>query len=209
MKKIFLPIIVPVLLVTLVFAQNPAPSSDTDQASIKGCLGGSDGNYTVAQDGTTQIFTVTSSTVDLKAHLGHNVELIGQKANASDNNVTVTGLNMISDHCAAAAASTVVVADPTPTPAASAAVVADPAPAPAASTAVVADPAPAPAASTAVVADPAPAPSTSAAAMPDPTPAASTEALPETASSLPLLGLLGLGFLAAGTLTRRSRRINS
>jgi hypothetical protein len=181
MKKIFLPIIVPVLLVTLGFAQNPAPSSDTDQASIKGCLGGSDGNYTVAQDGTTQIFTVTSSTVDLKAHLGHNVELIGQKANASDNNVTVTGLNMISDHCAAAAASTVVVADPTPTPAASAA----------------------------VVADPAPAPSTSAAAMPDPTPAASTEALPETASSLPLLGLLGLGFLAAGTLTRRSRRINS
>jgi len=191
MKKIFLPIIVPVLLVTFGFGQTPTPSSDTDQTSIKGCLGGSDGSYTVAQDGTTQIFTVSSSTVDLKAHLGHDVELIGQKANASDNNVAVTGLNMISDRCATAAASTAVVADPTPTPAAS--------------TAVVTDPTPAPAASTAVVADPAPAATTSAAAMPDPTPAPSTEPLPETASSMPLLGLLGLGFLAAGALTRRLR----
>lgn len=189
MKRIFLPIIVPVLLVTLGFGQDPTPSSNTDQASIKGCLGGSDGSYTLAQDGTTQVFTVTSTTVDLKAHLGHDVELIGQKANASDNNVSVTGLSMISDHCATPAASTAAVADPTPAPAASTVAVADPTPAP----------------STAVVADPAPAATTTPAAMPDPTPAASTEPLPETASSLPLLGLLGLGFLAAGTLTRRSR----
>jgi hypothetical protein len=201
MKKIFLPIIVPVVLVTLGFAQSPAPSSDTDQASIKGCLGGSEGNYTVAQDGTTQIFTVTSSTVDLKAHLGHDVELTGQKANASDNNVTVTGLNMISDHCAASAASTAAAADPTPTPAATA-VVSDPTPAPAASTAVAPDSTPAPAASTAV-ADPTPTPAASTSVVADPTPAASTETLPETASSLPLLGLLGLGLLAAGALTRR------
>ncbi len=127
MKKLFLLIVVPVLLVTLGVGQNPAPGSNTSQASVKGCLGGSDGNYTVAEDGTTQIFKITSSAVDLKAHVGNDVEVIGQEANAaagsasSDNTVAVTAVNMISEHCAtAAAASTPAVADPTPTAAAGA-----------------------------------------------------------------------------------------
>jgi hypothetical protein len=292
MKKIFLLIVVPVLLVTLGFGQTAVPSSNADQASLKGCLGGSDGNYTVSEDGTTQVFKITSSTVDLKPHLGHDVEIIGQKANAatnsgsSDKSVIVTGVNMISEHCATATASTPAVADPTPaatastpavadptpaatastpavadpTPAAavSAPAVADPTPTAAVSTPAVADPTPAATASTPAVADPTPAATASTPAVADPTPAAAastpavadptptaavstpavadptptavattpavadpptatpsatmtasatapenTERMPDTASPLPLLGLLGFGLLTAGLLSRR------
>jgi hypothetical protein len=178
MKNVFLSIVVSVLLVTLGFGQTPATNSNTDQASIKGCLGGSDGSYTVAQDGTTQTFRVTSSAVDLKPHVGHDVELTGQTANVApssgpaDNTVTVTGVNMISDHCAAATASTPAVADPTPAATASTPAVADPAPAATASTPAVANPAPAATASTPAVADTAPAATASTPAVADPTPTA-------------------------------------
>jgi len=110
MKRVFLLIVVPALLVALGFAQTPAASSNVDQINIKGCLGGSDGNYTVAEDNTGQIFKLTTSSVDLKPHLGHDVQLIGHKASgavssgAAENNLAVTELNMISEHCTAAAA---------------------------------------------------------------------------------------------------------
>ena len=110
MKRVFLLMVVSGLLVTLGLAQTPDAGSNTDQANVKGCLGGSDGNYTVAEDGTRQILKITSSSVDLKPHLGHDVNLIGHKASgaassgAADNSFAVTELNMISDHCAAAAA---------------------------------------------------------------------------------------------------------
>jgi hypothetical protein len=55
MKRVFLLMIVSGLLVTLGLAQTPDAGSNTDQANVKGCLGGSDGNYTVAEDGTRQI----------------------------------------------------------------------------------------------------------------------------------------------------------
>jgi len=190
MKKVFLSIVVPVLLVTLGFTQTPAPASNPEQASVKGCLGGSDGNYTVAQDGTTQTFRITSSTVDLKAHLGHDVELMGQTANVApssgpaDNTVTVTGVNMISDHCVIATASTPVVADP--------------APAATASTPAVADPTPTPVATAPPQAIEAP--MTASASAPE-----SSEPLPATASLLPLLALAGLGLLGMGFLIRRVR----
>jgi hypothetical protein len=106
MKRVFLLIVIPALLVALGFAQTPAASINTDQTNIKGCLGGSDGNYTIAQDNTGHIFKVTSSSVDLKPHLGHDVTLVGHKANsaATDSSLAVTELSMISEHCAAAAA---------------------------------------------------------------------------------------------------------
>ena len=110
MKKVFLLMVTSALLVSLGFAQTPPAGSNTDQVNVKGCLGGSDGNYTVAEDGTRQIFKITNSTVALKPHLGHDVELIGQKASGTpssgtaDNSFAVTELNMISEHCAAAAA---------------------------------------------------------------------------------------------------------
>ena len=102
MKSVFLLIVVPALLVALGFAQTPAASSNTTQMNIKGCLGGSDGNYTVAEDNTGQIFNITTSSADLKPHVGQDVKLIGQKAGAADNSVAVTELNMISEHCTAA-----------------------------------------------------------------------------------------------------------
>jgi hypothetical protein len=109
MKRALLLIVVPALLVALGFAQTPAASINTDQTNIKGCLGGSDGNYTVVQDNTGHIFKITTSSVDLKPHLGHDVTLIGHRASgtgstAADNSFAVTELNMISEHCAAAAA---------------------------------------------------------------------------------------------------------
>ena len=55
MKRVFLLIVVPALLVALGFAQSPAASSNTDQIDVKGCLGGSDGNYTVAEDNSGKI----------------------------------------------------------------------------------------------------------------------------------------------------------
>ncbi len=109
MKRAFLLIVVSALLVALGFAQTPAASINTDQTTIKGCLGGSDGNYTVVEDNTGHTFKITTSNVDLKPHLGHDVTLIGHRASgvssaAADSTFAVTELNMISEHCAAAAA---------------------------------------------------------------------------------------------------------
>ena len=105
MKRALVLIVIPVLLVALGFAQTPAASVTPDQ-TIKGCLGGADGSYTVVEDGTGRIFKVTTSSIDFKQHLGHDVTLIGHKGSsaAADNSFAATELNMISDHCAAAAA---------------------------------------------------------------------------------------------------------
>ncbi len=119
MKRVFLVMVVSAMLVTLGFAQTPDAGSNTNPASVKGCLGGSDGNYTVVEDGTGQIFKISTSSVDLKPHLGHGVKLTGHRASAAGSSgaagssFTVTELSMISEHCAAAAAPAVVV---TPSP---------------------------------------------------------------------------------------------
>jgi hypothetical protein len=109
MKRACLLIVVLALLVALGFAQTPATGSNTDQTTVKGCLGGSDGNYTVVEDNTGHIFKIATSSVDLKPHLNHDVTLIGHKASgasstAGGNSFAVTELDMISEHCAAAAA---------------------------------------------------------------------------------------------------------
>jgi hypothetical protein len=132
MKKAFLLIVVPALLASLAFAQTPAASTNTDQTNIKGCLGGSEGNYTVVEDNTGQIFKISTSSVDLKPHLGHDVTLIGQRAGdassaAAANSFAVTELNMISEHCPAAAASAATVTPPAETAVAPAAVATEPA----------------------------------------------------------------------------------
>ena len=109
MKTLFPVMVVSALLVTFGFAQIPDAGSNTGSANVKGCLGGSDGSYTVAEDGTRQIFKITTSSVDLKPHLGHDVALVGHKAggavsSGADNSFAVTELSMISEHCAGAAA---------------------------------------------------------------------------------------------------------
>src|ERR1017187_9251335 len=108
MKRAFLLMGLPALLVGLAFAQTPAGSDNTDQ-TIKGCLAGSDGNYTVVEDHTGRIFKSTTNSVDFKQHLGHEVTFIGRRTSGAssadaDNIFAVTELNMISDHCAVAAA---------------------------------------------------------------------------------------------------------
>ena len=109
MKSAFLLIAVVALLVALGLAQAPAASPNPDQTNIKGCLGGSDGNYSVVEDNTGRLFKITTSSFDLKPHLGHDVALIAHKASGvspvdADSSFAVTELNMISEHCAAAAA---------------------------------------------------------------------------------------------------------
>jgi hypothetical protein len=107
-KTLFLVVLVFAVLVTVGFGQAPDADSKTGQATVKGCLGGSDGNYTVTEDGTGQTLKITTSSVDLKPHLGHDVKLVGRRASAAvssgaaDSSFAVTELNMISDHCAAA-----------------------------------------------------------------------------------------------------------
>jgi len=111
MKRAFLLTVVPVLLVALGLAQTPAASTSADQTKLKGCLGGSVGNYTVVED-TGQIVKIATSGIDLNSHLGQLVTLIGQRASggssaAADNSFAVAGLTMISEHCATAAAAPV------------------------------------------------------------------------------------------------------
>jgi hypothetical protein len=113
MKRVLLLMVISALLVTLGFAQTPETGSNTDSTNVKGCLGGSDGNYTVTENGTRQVFKITTTSVDLKLHVGHDVKLIGHKtsgaagSNAAGSSLAVTDLSMISEHCAAAAAATV------------------------------------------------------------------------------------------------------
>src|ERR1700723_2998479 len=108
MKSAFLLIAVMSLLIAQGLAQTPAASPNPDQTNIKGCLGGSDGNYSVVEDNTGHLFKITASSFDLKPHLGHDVALVAHKASgvspaAADSSFAVTELSMISDHCAAAA----------------------------------------------------------------------------------------------------------
>ena len=84
MKRVFLLIVVPALLVAMGFAQTPAASGSADPINIKGCLGGSEGNYTILEDNTGKIVRITTSSADLKAYLGQDVNLTGHKAGPAD-----------------------------------------------------------------------------------------------------------------------------
>lgn len=137
MRNVLLLFVATAVLVSLGLAQTATPVAMTlTAASIKGCLGGSDGAYTVAQDGSSQTFKITSSSVDLKPHIGHQVELTGQKSSAavvgSPETVSVTGVSMISEHCPMAAASTPTAADPATATLGASATMSTPAAAPAA-----------------------------------------------------------------------------
>ena len=118
MKTVFLQVVLAALLVVSGLAQTPDSRSNPDQATITGCLGGSDGNYTVAEEGARQILKISTSSVDLKLYLGQNVSLTGYKTSgtassgAADNTFAVTGLNVISEHCAATAVAPAATAAP-------------------------------------------------------------------------------------------------
>ncbi len=85
MKKIIFCLSLGVMCASLALAQDPAtaPSaapvdSNASAGSVQGCLSGSDGNYTLTQDGTKATFNVAGSDNLLKQHVGHEVALTGQ-----------------------------------------------------------------------------------------------------------------------------------
>ena len=118
MKRVFLLMVASALLLVPGLAQTPDAVSSTDQATITGCLGGSEGSYTVVEDGTSQTLKISTSSVDLKLHLGQDVSLIGHKTSetagsgAADNSFAVTGLSVISEHCATTAVAPAATAAP-------------------------------------------------------------------------------------------------
>jgi hypothetical protein len=195
MKRVFLLIVVPALLVAMGFAQTPAASGNADQINVKGCLGGTGANYTVAEDDTGKIFKITASTADLKAYAGQEVKLVGQKAGTGENSFAVSEVNMVSEHCtvasAAPAASVSAPAETTSTPAAAAVApaAAAPAAAPDATVSASSETAIAPPAATAAeAASTPPAPTTGPAAAPDATvstPAETTSTPPAAAVAAP------------------------
>jgi hypothetical protein len=65
MKRVLLVMVVSAMLVTLGLAQTADTSSNTDHpADVQGCLGGSEGNYTVVEGDTGQLFKITRSSID-------------------------------------------------------------------------------------------------------------------------------------------------
>jgi hypothetical protein len=123
MKNVLRLTAVPVLLASWGLGQAPSDkttttATTTEGASIKGCLAGSAGSYSLTQDGSPQSFKITTSAVNLKPHVGHDVELTGKRVSAAgfgvtDSTLAVTTLKMISDHCAAGSSSATATADPT------------------------------------------------------------------------------------------------
>src|SRR5207237_814593 len=97
-------------------------------STVQGCLSStSDNNFTLTQDQTGMVFTLSGSADQLKAHVGHEVAITGQQAaassttsdnsaassanstspsgsNASGNTLQVSDVKMIADHCNAAGA---------------------------------------------------------------------------------------------------------
>lgn len=86
------------LLVSLACLQaQTAPQSSAAQASgdqgsqvtVEGCLQGSTGSYTLTADnGTT--YALTGNTDDLKAHVGHQVQITGKTSGASTSSASST-----------------------------------------------------------------------------------------------------------------------
>jgi hypothetical protein len=79
MKKMFVLAGVALLCASLGWAQQSAPSADSNAASssIRGCLSGAEGNYMLTQqDGT--VFRLVGKEDQLKNHIGHEVMVTGQ-----------------------------------------------------------------------------------------------------------------------------------
>ncbi|HEX6802991.1 MAG TPA: DUF5818 domain-containing protein [Terriglobales bacterium] len=87
-----------VLLVSAAWlqAQNqyPQPGSShagaSSQTTVRGCLQGSDGNYTLtASNGKT--YQLQGDTSKLSAHVGHEVQITGTKASAASSTAAPAG----------------------------------------------------------------------------------------------------------------------
>lgn len=100
--------------------QSATPTDSSNSAnSVQGCLNGSDGNYTLTQDGTNTTYKLMGLENQLKKHVGHEVAITGEMSgaaasagsasdqgqsqssasNAVGNSIQVTGVKMISKQC--------------------------------------------------------------------------------------------------------------
>lgn len=178
-----------------------ASSHASQNATVDGCLSGSalgDNSFKLTdQDGT--VYALTGNTDQLKSHVGHEVSITGQKTSTSDasstsakssdsaseerssssstgNSIQVNSVTMVSDHCKSAGNG--------------------PAAKLKGARLIRASMQSAPAADQDASASNPPPAQTGAAAK-------NKNDLPNTATLLPLLGMLGLGSLVAGFLVRR------
>src|SRR5436190_16491750 len=63
--------------------QSSSPASGQN-STVQGCLAStSDNNFTLTQDQTGMVFTLSGSADQLKAHVGHEVAITGQQASGS------------------------------------------------------------------------------------------------------------------------------
>jgi len=201
-------------------AQDAATTATT---SVTGCLAGSAGAYTLT-DPTGKSYVLTGKTDDLAGHLGHQMEMTGQgpapnssQTSSGTASFEVAGAKMISDQCAAGNAkadSTTGVAvgawdkGTTNTPAGD---TNSESPAPGAAPVGKMPPVPEAATSQTNVNQPEPAavpappqPETPSAPSEPAAPPSQEATLPQTASPLPLFGILAVGFLCAGYMTLRT-----
>jgi hypothetical protein len=59
----------------------PESSSPRDGAkSVRGCLSGSSGNFTLTENQTGTVYALTGSPDMLSSHVGHEIEIMGQPA---------------------------------------------------------------------------------------------------------------------------------
>jgi len=99
MKKILLLLSLMSLAAVLAVAQDtpgssspqsstPSPStsatpSDQSGSTMRGCLGGMTGNYTLTDDRTGTVYNLTGNTDNLSSKVGHEVEVSGQLASSA------------------------------------------------------------------------------------------------------------------------------
>jgi hypothetical protein len=129
MRKVFFTLSLGVLCSAFALAQDTAttgqPATPTDSSSspssVQGCLNGSNGNYTLTQDGTGTTYKLMGYESQLKKHVGHEVAITGQASgnaatgdsaagqgqaqppsdNSNGNAIQVTNVKMISKQCSA------------------------------------------------------------------------------------------------------------
>lgn len=208
--------------------QTATSSANAQESVVRGCLKQSGGDWVLSEAG--QNITIKGDDSMLKPHNGHQVEVHGTRG-SDPSSLQVTSVNMISDSCTTGQASATGVPDTTSTASAGAASSNNPSSTTgqtAASPASTATPdqtqnpsatqtpsASAAASGTSSEQTPASpsgtagqnAGNTGAAAgnTSDQNTSANSQQLPQTASPLPLLGLLGLGSLASGLIVRRKK----
>jgi hypothetical protein len=137
MKKILTLLAAMLMTAFLASAQDTSMSGSTETKanstpiSLQGCLSGTDGAYNLTDKQTGMVFSLTGKSDTLGQHVGHEVEITGQKSTASNDSAMnnsadssstgtsstanptgradsvtfqVDDVRMISDHCSATGA---------------------------------------------------------------------------------------------------------